>query len=181
MSEGQVFFSVVPNITMHLPGVNPVEFKNGRFPKRKDTVCTDPQVIAAIKGCPEYMKTIISEEDRIIRDTPDPKVTEDLISLAMERLSEIPGVTPSELIPSNPQEEVQAKSPVPSLGQLALDTSLTDLRDSIAVEVPSLTRVSRMKKDDLMAVSDSLDLDLNEGETVAILRRQVRSYIKQLP
>ena len=180
MSEGQVFFSVVPNITMHLPGVNPVEFKNGRFPKRKDTVCTDPQVIAAIKGCPEYMKTIISEEDRIIRDTPDPKVTEDLISLAMERLSEIPGVTPSELIPSNPQEEVQAKSPVPTSERLEQDTSLTVL-NSVPSPVPSLTIIQRMRKDDLFTAADDLGIDVHESDTVAILRRKVKSFIKQLP
>ena len=175
MTEGQVFFSIVPNITMHLPGVRPVAFKNGRFPKRKGDVCTDRSIIEALKGCPEYMKTIISEEDKIIRDTPDPKVTEDLISLAMERLSEIPGVTPSELIPSNPQEEVQAKSQAPTSVPLEHATSSTDLR------IPSLTIVQRMKKDDLFTVADDLGIDVHEGDTVAILRRKVKSFIKQLP
>ena len=175
MSEGQVFLSVIPNITMHLPGVKPVEFKNGRFPKRKDEVCTDPQIIAALKGCPEYKRTIISEEDKIIRDTPDPKVAEDLLEKALERLKEIPGVTPSELIPSPSQKGDSVKSPEPASVPLEHATSSTDL------SIPSLTIIQRMRKDDLFTAADDLGIDVHESDTVAILRRKVKSFIKQLP
>ena len=181
MSEGQVFFSVIPNITMHLPGVNPVEFKNGRFPKRKDSVCTDPQVIAALKGCPEYMKTIISEEDRIIRDAPDPKVTEDLLTKALERLTEIPGITPSELMPYQSLKEVLEESPEQPSEPLVLDTSLMDRSNVPTVFVPTLTQITRMNKDVLIETAEALDIDVHEGDTVAILKRKVKGYVRQLP
>ena len=166
MSEGQVFFSLVPNITMHLPGVRPVTFKNGRFPGRKNEVCTDPQIIAALKGCQEYPRTIISEEDKIARDAPDPKVTKDLVEKALKVLKEIPGVTPSEPIQLKPQDESLKESQEQSTEPSA--------------QGPSLTEITRMKKDDLMDVSESLGLSLNESDTVAILRRRLRSAIRQI-
>jgi len=165
MSEGQIFRSVVPGLTLYLPGVKPVKFKNGRYPMRKDKTCTDPQVIAAIKAHGSYGGMVLSEEDKIIRDTPSPKVVEDLMDRALEALKEIPGVTPSALIPSQPLKEELIKSPEPELAQQA--------------QAPSLTDVSRMRKDDLMNVADELGIDVHDGDTVAILKRRVRNFIKK--
>ena len=176
MSEGQVFFSLIPNITMHLPGVKPVRFKNGRFPGRVRDKCTDPQIIAALKACPEYGPQIISEKDKIIRDTPDPKVEKDLIKKALKSLSEIPGVVPSELIPSSPPQEESEESPEQNSEQLVQAPSLT-VPDFVP---PSLTEVTRMNKDDLFTAAEMLGVEVLEGDTAAMLKRRVRSEIKRI-
>ena len=117
----------------------------------------------------------------MIRDTPSPKAEKDLIARAMKSLTEIPGLIPSELTQSQSPKEDLAKSQARTSEQSEPDTSLMDLDDVPVVEVPSLTRVTRMNKDTLLEVADLLDIDVHEGDTVAILKRKVRSYIKQLP
>jgi len=172
MSEGQVFFSTTPNITLHLPGVKPVTFKNGRYPQRLKDVCTDAQVNAAIKASPEYNRTIISEEDKIIRDTPDPKVEADLVERAMKVLGDLEGVKPSALTPSLPPAP-----PLPPPSQPPVEKSQEQELEQ-SEPIPTLTVVSRMKKIPLVAFAEKYDVDWQESDTVAILRRRVKSWIK---
>jgi hypothetical protein len=164
MSEGLFFYSAIPNITLRI-GSLAITFKNGRYPARRDAFVTDPAIIEAIKTHDSYGKTVESNEDREKRLTPDPKVEKDLVEKAIAKLASIPGVVPSELTPSPPPSDPQEKSPEP---------------ESVpSAQAPSLTEVSRMKKDDLFEVAEKLGIKVTEDDTVAILKRRVKSWVKQ--
>ena len=104
--------------------------------------------------------------DLIIR----PKAEAELVERAMKALGNVEGVRPSALIPSllqspppPPQEE---KSQEQESEQLA--------------RPPSLTAVSRMNKGVLLRVGLDFGIeDLHETDTVPILKRKVKSWIKQ--
>lgn len=164
MSEGQIFHCSTPNLKVYI-GSYIIQFKNGRYPTGKKVAETDEAIIDAIKSHPEYGRTIHSEEDRQKALTPDPKAVAELQSKALERLKDIPGVVPSELTPSNPPDE----SPEPSLEQ-----------ESDSPEpAPSLTEASRWKKATLLKYCDDNHVEVTESDTVAILRKKVKSWIKQ--
>lgn len=180
MAEGQVFFSNLPNMTYRIHGTA-FEFKNHRYPATRGEE-TDPAKISMLKGHCEYGKTFISEEDRIAREKMaaenrnSPKAEAAMLEMAMVALEGIPGVTPSALTPSQPQEvkpqesETSNEEPTKSLGQESEQSE----------PVPSLTRVSRMKKAQLQELATKLGVeDLQEGDTLPILRRKVKSFIKQ--
>jgi hypothetical protein len=163
MSEGTFFHCSTPNLTVYI-GSYIIKFHNGLYPK-KGVPTTDEAIINAIKSHPDYGRTIESEEDRQKRLTPDPKVIEDLQAKALERLKDIPGVVPSELIQSSPPEELQEASQEPS--------------SAPPVPAPSLTEASRWKKSVLLEFCELYNIEVTQGDTVAILRRKVKSWIKQ--
>lgn len=164
MSEGTFFHCSTPNLTLYI-GSYIIKFHDGLYPK-KGVPTTDQGLIEAIKSHPDYGKTIESDEDRQKRLTPDPKVAEDLQERALEALKNIPGVVPSELTPSKPLEDPQTQE---------------DQKQESAspVPVPSLTVASRWKKSDLLEFCDWYDIEVTDGDTAAILRKKVRSWIKQ--
>jgi hypothetical protein len=164
MSEGTFFHCSTPNLKLYI-GSYIIDFKNGRYPGRKGTFVADEGIIAAIKSHADYGKTIESEEDRQKRLTPDPKAIAELQAKALERLKDIPGVVPSELTQSLPPEEPQQTSQEPE-------------SDSPA-PAPSLTVVSRWKKAELLDFCEPRNIEVTEVDTVAILRRKVKSWIKQ--
>jgi hypothetical protein len=165
MSEGTFFHSAIPNITLYI-GSYIIGFKNGRYPPRRDTFVTDQSIVDAIKSHDSYGKTVESEEDRQKRLTPDPKVVEDLQAQALERLKDIPGVVPSELMQSSPPED----PPTPKSQE----------QESEQLEqAPSLTEISRMNKPNLLEWVEIMNIEVTQGDTVAILRRKVKSWIKQ--
>jgi hypothetical protein len=174
MSEGQVFLSNAPNITLRIAG-NAFEFKNGKYPARG--VETDDSKIAMLKQHPEYGRTFISEEDKDARKAKEvekansPKAQAGLVEKAMKALEGIPGVRPSDLTASLPQPANPApaeKSPEP------------ESEPSEQAATPSLTRIARMKKVPLLELGARLGVeDLHETDTVPILRRKVKSWIKQ--
>jgi hypothetical protein len=164
MSEGIFFHSAIPNITLYVHGYV-IKFKDGRYPPHRKAFCTDEGEIAAIKNHDSYGKTIESNVDREERLTPDPKVVEDLQAKALERLKDIPGVVPSELMESSPHEDPPPKS--------------QKQESEPQQQAPSLTEVSRMNKSSLTGLADSMGIEVTSSDTVVILRRKVRSWIKQ--
>lgn len=165
MSEGTFFHSAQPNITLYLPGYT-VRFKNGRYPANKSQLCTDPNEIAAIKAHDMYGGVIESDDDRQARLAPDPKVEEDLLEKALNRLSSIPGVVASELTQPQSPEDPVTESQKPEPDQPA--------------PVPSLTAISRMNKKALKKLAAQLNVEVTDRDTVAILRRKVKSEVKKI-
>ena len=176
MSEGQVFLSnSTPNLTVRIHG-KAFEFKNGRYPDRGEE--TDPGRIATLKQHCDYGKAFISKEDQEARQAKEaeirnsPKAEAEMVARAMKALEGIPGVRPSELTVSPPQEVKlpESETPVKSQGQSLEQSEL----------VPSLTAVSRMKKIPLLELASKIGMEgLQETDTVLILRRKVKSWIKQ--
>jgi hypothetical protein len=164
MSEGQIFHCSTPNLKIYI-GSYIIKFKDGRYPPKKDRVETDESIIEAIKSHPDYGRTIESEEDRQKRLTPDPKAIAKLQELALEKLKSIPGVVPSDLMQSQPQGEQAELSQKPSSDQPA--------------PAPSLTVVSHWNKALLREFCDSHNIEMTESDTAAILRKRVKSWIKQ--
>lgn len=163
MSEGTFFHCSTPNLTVYI-GSYIIKFHDGLYPK-KGVPTTDQEIISAIKSHPDYGRTIESEEDRQKRLTPDPKVAEELQAQALERLKSIPGVVPSELIPSKPPEEPPQPSP-----KQELDLQVPEL---------SLTEVSRAKRSKLLEWCDVMQIEVTGSDTVGILRRKVRTWIRE--
>jgi hypothetical protein len=163
MSEGTFFHCSTPNLTLYI-GSYIIKFYDGLYPK-KGVPTTDEGIISAIKGHDLYGKTIESEEDRQKRLTPDPKVIEDLQAKALERLQNIPGVVPSGLTPSKPLEEPQDPSPEP--------------KSDLQVPELSLTEVSRANRSKLLGWCDTMEIEVTESDTVGILRRKVRAWIRE--
>jgi len=184
MSEGQRFLSVVPNLTLRLPGIKPVEFKDGKFPDR-DKECFDQQVIGQIKASPEYGKVFISVEDKIERDKPTPaqiKSKEDMVEKAIAQVANMPGMVAAVVKPPAPQAVVG------TVGSRTLESPVVEEEPEPEPEpepeakplvLPTLTAVTRMKKDDLLDLAEKFHVDVPEGDTVAILKRKVKSWIKQ--
>jgi len=181
MSEGQVFLSRgAPNLTLRIHG-KAFEFRNGRHPVKANATVTDEGDIAKLKSHPDYGKAFITEEDEAERkrkvaeaSAMSPKEEAALVASAMKALEHIPGVTPSALTVS-PHQEVKP----PESGTLTVRKSQEQSSEQ-SEPVPSLTAVSRMKKKPLLALGVRLGVeDLNEQDTVPILRRKVKSFIKQ--
>ena len=163
MSEGLCFYSTHQNITLYLPG-HVIRFKNGRFPAEVKKFATEAEA-EAIRAHASYGGSVESNEDREKRLAPDPKAEAALVEAALKRLASIPGVVPSEPNPSSPQSDVPQRSQKQDMEEPA--------------QAPSLTAVSRMKKADLLKTAKELGVEVTEGETVGILKRRIRSWIKQ--
>lgn len=196
MSEGQRFFSSTPNLTLRLPGIAAIEFKGGVFPTRG--LCTDEQVIAQIKSSKDYGKVYISEEDKIVRDTPKPKTPEqegEMLSMAMEAIAKIPGVIPNKMPQQKPDAVIGGAStrvmagrtedvPIviepeiikPEEKEEALDWE----KPNEKYKTPSLTAVSRMNASEIKEAAELLGIpDVLDGDTAAIMKRKVKTWIKQ--
>lgn len=178
MSEGQVFFSNTPNITYRIHGTA-FAFKNGRYPAHGEEY--DAEKIAMLKQHGEYGKTFISEEDRKARavaaaeNRNSPKAEAAMVEMAMAALQGIPGVIPSDLTTYRPQEA----KPQDSVTSSKEVTRSPEPESEQSEPAPSLTKISRMKKKQLLELGARLGVeDLNETDTVSILRKRVKSFVR---
>jgi len=128
----------------------------------------DVQLEAELRSHPNYGNLFLSEEDKREREKPDPKVEEDLLAKAMETLKSIPGVAPAQILESEPSQEPSLEQSEPKANMFTAEAKL-----------PSLTEVTRMKKDELIGLAEIMGVDFDENDTAAIIRRKVRSEIKQ--
>lgn len=162
MSDGTCYFSVTPNITLYT-GLT-IRFKNGRYPKHDGEFCT-PEEIAEIEAHPMYGRGIESNKDREAQNVVTQENEERLVELALEKLSEIPGVVPS---------DIAALEPVPT----ELDPVPVEQPDPPAPEL-TLTDVNRMNREKLIKYCHDKYIDVTPDDTVAIMKRKVRAFIRQ--
>ena len=164
------FVCVMPNLNVRLAGAPVVRFKNGSFET------DDEKIVAALKRSPDYGKLFESEEDKRKRSEPDPKAVADLLSRAMKVVQEMPGAIASK-VQASEESQVSPQD----------ESSEADLKESQKPESaqlpppPSLTEITRMKKQDLLEVCDLYGVkDVLDEDTVAILKRKLRSHLGRL-
>lgn len=154
------FYCGVPNLGLALEG-GVVRFKGNWLETDDDTLCE------RIKQHKHFGRMIFTEEEREEQLNPklDPKAQEEMVKRAQDLIRNMSGVTLTPSLPQEKPEEVLSESPKP--------------QSESSEPLPSLTAIARMRRDDLVDACERHGVKVDSADTVGIMKRRLRSFVKQ--